>query len=147
MRRRTDAPGDLAEMLMMGQVDDLAALCHVREQPEGFFGTEIVEGLHDVIGHEGHGATRLGEFVLSGDAQREIELEARAFRELVRGLRTAGGGDGDQRLAILAGLRRKAGIGSPADRSERGGGPLHHGAAMTVPIDRQSLLRGGDAGA
>lgn len=99
---RANPPGDLAQMLMMGQVDNLAAARHVSEQAKRFLGAKIVEGLHDVVGHERHRAARLPKLVISGNAQCEIELEARALRQLVRGFRAAAGGKGDQRLAILA---------------------------------------------
>ena len=48
----------------------------------------------------GAGGTRLGEFVVARDAQREIKLEPRPFRQLLGRLRAAVGAERDQRLAL-----------------------------------------------
>ena len=42
------------EMAVMGEIDHLAHLGHLGEEAERLLGAEIVEGLHDVVGHEGH---------------------------------------------------------------------------------------------
>ena len=48
---------DLADMLMMGEIDHLAYLGHFGEEPECLLGAKIVEGLHDVVGDKRHRAT------------------------------------------------------------------------------------------
>jgi hypothetical protein len=42
-RLRALGLGDLAEMLMVGEVDDLADASHVGEQPQRLLGAEMVE--------------------------------------------------------------------------------------------------------
>ncbi|WP_352772511.1 hypothetical protein [Mesorhizobium sp. M0684] len=44
--------GDLARVLVMGQINHLASACHLTKQPENLLGPETVEGLHDVVGNE-----------------------------------------------------------------------------------------------
>jgi hypothetical protein len=50
----TYPPRDLADMLMMGEIDHLAYLGHFGEEPECLLGAKIVEGLHDVVGDKRH---------------------------------------------------------------------------------------------
>ncbi len=54
LRFRTNLSGDLAKMLMMGEVNNLADLGHLRQQAEGFLGSLVVERFHDVVGDERH---------------------------------------------------------------------------------------------
>src|SRR5260221_11173625 len=74
--RRLDRPGDLAEITMVGEVNDLPRGGHAGEQPKGFFGAEIVERLHDVVGEKRGWGVRAGELGMSPQAQRRVEWEA-----------------------------------------------------------------------
>lgn len=60
----------VAQVLMVGEVDHLAHLCHFGEEAEGLLRTEIVKGLHDVIGEEGHRWMRRGELMIPLPRQR-----------------------------------------------------------------------------
>jgi len=70
--RRLDRPGYVAEMTMVGEVNDLPRGGHAGEQPEGFFGAEVVERLHDVVGEERGWGMRAGELVISRHAQCQV---------------------------------------------------------------------------
>src|ERR1700722_18060706 len=72
---RTDPSRDIAEMPVMRQIYDLPNVSHIGQQPDRFFGTEIVERLHDVIGNERNWRTHSRELVVTRDPQRQIELE------------------------------------------------------------------------
>ena len=80
----------------MGEVDHLARGGHAGEQTKGFFRSKIVERLHDVVGEKRGGSVSPREFVIPGYAQRQIQLESRAFRQFGSDLRTAVGSLGDQ---------------------------------------------------
>jgi hypothetical protein len=70
--RRLDRPGYVAEMTMVGEVNDLPRGGHAGEQPEGFFGAKVVERLHHVVGEERGWGMRAGELVISRHAQRQV---------------------------------------------------------------------------
>jgi hypothetical protein len=55
------APGDLAKMLMVREINDLAHSRHLGEQLEGFLRPEVVKGFHDVVRYERNRLMRLGE--------------------------------------------------------------------------------------
>ena len=74
---------DLRQVLMMGEIDHLPHPPHLREQAQRLLGAEMVEGFHDVVGDEGRRDAGAGEFVIAGDAQRQIELKPRTLGELI----------------------------------------------------------------
>ena len=63
----------------------------------------MVEGLHDIVGDEGHGWPELGVLVISGKPQSQIELKARAFGQSIGNLGLAVPLQGDQDFAALTG--------------------------------------------
>ena len=71
--------GDLAQVLVMREIDHLARPRHFSKQPEHLLRPDMVEGFHDVVGDEGNRGPKLGEFVVSGKPQGQIELKARAL--------------------------------------------------------------------
>lgn len=75
---RADLARDVAKMLVVREIDDLTRRRHFREQTESFLRAEVIEGLHDVVGDKRNRASGFGELEIAGDAQCEIELEARA---------------------------------------------------------------------
>ncbi len=58
-----------AEMTVMSQVDHLTLAAHLSQNLERLFGPHFVEGLHDVIGDEGHWRTHLCKLFVSRDAK------------------------------------------------------------------------------
>ena len=76
---RANSLSDIAEMPVMRQVDDLPHLSHSGQQPDRFFGPEVVERFHYVIGNEWHRWARSGKLMVTGHPQCEIELESCAL--------------------------------------------------------------------
>ena len=54
-RTRAGRDRDVAEMLMVGQIDHLPFVRHVAQESEGLFRANVVEGLHDIVRNERHG--------------------------------------------------------------------------------------------
>ena len=67
-------------MWVVCEVDYLPDLRHLAKEPERLLGPEIIKSLHDVVSDKRNRLPRGDKFVVTGDAQREIELEARALR-------------------------------------------------------------------
>lgn len=78
-RIRTNPPGDVAKMLVMRQINYLTHFRHIGEEPESFLRPKVVERLHDVVGDKGNRGSRLGELVVAGNPEREIELKTRSL--------------------------------------------------------------------
>lgn len=132
--RRANLTSDLAEVAMMGEVDDLSRFRHFREQAEGFLRAEVVKGLHDVVGDEGNRASGFGELGIAGDAQGKVKLIAGSPGHLGHQLRTLVRGDGDQNFALFVRLSRQAHIGATADGAKRFGSARHHGGTMLLSV-------------
>gem|GEM_PF-6521790 len=67
---RTDPPRNGNNMLMMGEINHLANGGHIGKEPDRLFGAKIIEGLHDVVGNEGHGRAHTREFMITRHAKR-----------------------------------------------------------------------------
>jgi hypothetical protein len=95
---------NFAKMLVMCEIDYLAGLSHFRQQTKCLLRPEIIKSLHDVVRNERHRGTRTHKLVIPSNAQRKIQLEACAFRELACRFRAPASGKSDKRFAVLTGL-------------------------------------------
>jgi hypothetical protein len=77
---RHDTLGNVAEMAVMGQIDDLTDTADIAKKPENLLRAGIVKRFHDIVGNEGHGRSHLGELFVSREPEREIELEPGSCR-------------------------------------------------------------------
>ncbi|WP_312409840.1 hypothetical protein, partial [Shinella sp.] len=73
----------IAQMLVMGEINHLPAHRHITHHPERVQRPAIVEGLHDIVGNEGHDLAAGGNLVIAGDTQRQIQLKARTLGEIL----------------------------------------------------------------
>ena len=64
--------GDLAEVAVVGEVDDLPKLADLPEESEHRCRSDMVEGFHDVVGNEGHRRTKSGELLVTGQSKRQV---------------------------------------------------------------------------
>ena len=76
---RADVAGNVAKMLVVSEIDDLSYLGHVGEDTESFSCAQVVRGLENVVGDEGHRAVQVDELQIARYAQGEIELETCTF--------------------------------------------------------------------
>ena len=53
--------GELAEMPVVSEVNDLSDFRHLRKQSDGLSSAEVIKGFHDVVGDEGNRASGLGK--------------------------------------------------------------------------------------
>lgn len=106
---------DIYQVTVMGRDDDLAGARHGGEQPAGFLGAEIIEGLEDVVCDERQGRAGLCELMVAGDPKSEVELGPGARRHVGGQFRATRSHDAQQDFLLAAGLGRQSRIGALGD--------------------------------